>query len=60
MDGKVKTNHEQGSVAPLPYKRKIRLLLWGGASTPSDNFTFEHAKNNVLRDYKIAIKTTSF
>jgi hypothetical protein len=56
MGGKVKTNHEKGSVAPLPHKRKVRLLLWGGASTPSDNFTFEHAKNNLLRDYKSADK----
>lgn len=56
MGGKVKTNHEKGSVAPVPHKRKVRLLLWGGASTPADNFTFEHAKNNVLRGYKEADK----
>lgn len=52
MSGKIKTNYEKGSVAPLPYKRKVRLVLWGGAARPSDNFTFEHAKNKVLMDYK--------
>lgn len=52
MVDKVKTNKTKGSVAPVPVKRKVRILLWGGASTPSDNFTFEHAKNNVLKDYK--------
>lgn len=56
MSAKVKTNHVKGSVAQVEHKRKVRLLLWGGASTPSDNFTFENAKNNVLRDYKNADK----
>src|SRR5690606_14696075 len=28
-----------------------RLILWGGARTPSHNNTFEHAKNNVKSDY---------
>ena len=56
MGGKVKTNHEKGSVAPLPHKRKVRLLLWGGAAVPGDNSAFEFAKANVVRDYKNADK----
>lgn len=52
MGGKVKTNANKGSVAPLPHKRKVRLLLWGGAATPGDNSAFEFAKSNVVRDYK--------
>jgi len=52
MGGKVKTNHEKGSIAPLPHKRKVRLLLWGGAYATSDNFTFDWAVRNVVKDYK--------
>ncbi len=57
MGAKVKTNHEKGSTVPVKHDRKVRLLLWGGAATPSDNYTFEHAKNNVLRDYKAQDKS---
>ncbi|MDO3527519.1 hypothetical protein ACNRBH_09105 [Ralstonia pseudosolanacearum] len=52
MGGKVKTNPVKGSVAPLPHKRKVRLLLWGGAATPGDNSAFEWAARNVIKDYK--------
>ena len=57
MGAKVKTNHEKGSTVPVKHDRKVRLLLWGGAATPSDNYTFEHAKNNVLCDYKAQDKS---
>lgn len=56
MTAKVPTNSTKGSVASVPYKRKIRLLLWGGAATPGDNSAFEFAKANVVRDYKNADK----
>lgn len=52
MGGKVKTNHDKGSVAPVPHKRKVRLLLWGGAYSTSDNFTFDWAVRNVTKDYR--------
>jgi hypothetical protein len=56
MVGTVKTNHEKGSIAPLPHKRKVRLLLWGGAATPGDNSAFESAARNVIKDYKATDK----
>lgn len=56
MAGKVHTNQTKGSVAPLPYKRKVRLLLWGGAATPGDNSAFEFAARNVIKDYKASDK----
>lgn len=56
MSATAATNDKKGSVAPLPYKRKVRLLLWGGAANPGDNSAFEFAKANVLRDYKAADK----
>lgn len=52
----VRTNSTKGSVAPVPHKRKVRLLLWGGAAVPGDNSAFEFAKANVVRDYKNADK----
>ncbi|MDR2837805.1 MAG: hypothetical protein LBV49_04435 [Azonexus sp.] len=52
MGGKVKTNHEKGSIAPLPHKRKVRLLLWGGAYKTNDNFTFDWTVRRVVKDYK--------
>lgn len=55
---KVKTNYEKESVAPVAYKRKVRLLLWGGAATPGDNSAFEWATRNVIKDYKAADKTS--
>jgi hypothetical protein len=48
----VLTNSRKGSIASITYKRKIRLLLWGGAASPGDNSAFEFAKGNVARDYK--------
>lgn len=54
MPIRVPTNGTKGSVASVPYKRKVRLLLWGGAATPGDNSAFEFAKANVVRDYKKA------
>ena len=56
MGGKVKTNHEKGSIASLPHKRKVRLLLWGGAAIPGDNSAFEWAARTVIKDYKVANK----
>ncbi|RAR64961.1 hypothetical protein C7401_10477 [Paraburkholderia unamae] len=50
--GKAKTNPEKNSIAPLPHKRKVRLLLWGGAATPGDNGAFQWAARNVIKDYK--------
>lgn len=50
--GKAKTNPEKNSIAPLPHKRKLRLLLWGGAATQGDNGAFEWAARNVIKDYK--------
>lgn len=50
--GKVRTNTQRDSVAQVPYKRKVRLLLWGGAYNVSDNNTFERAALTVIRDYK--------
>ncbi|WP_322101743.1 hypothetical protein [Paraburkholderia sp. J41] len=50
--GKAKTNPEKNSVAQLPHKRKLRLLLWGGAATQGDNGAFEWAARNVIKDYK--------
>lgn len=55
---KVKTNYTKESVAPVPYKRKVRLLLWGGAATPGDNSAFEWATRNVIKDYKASDKTS--
>jgi hypothetical protein len=55
---KVKTNYKKESVAPVPYKRKVRLLLWGGAATPGDNSAFEWATRNVIKDYKATDKTS--
>jgi hypothetical protein len=52
MNGKVKTNPEKGSIAPLMHKRKLRLILWGGAAGPGDNSAFEFAARNVVKDYK--------
>ena len=52
MSGKVKTNYEKGSIAPLPYKRKVRLILWGGAADSSHNSTFDWARRNVVKSYK--------
>jgi hypothetical protein len=46
------TNSIKGSVISVPVQRKVRLLLWGGASRPSDNDTFDYAKRNVAKDYK--------
>ena len=56
---KVKTNYTKESVAPVPYKRKVRLLLWGGAATPGDNSAFEWATRNVIKDYKASDKTST-
>lgn len=56
MATKVPTNSTKGSIASVPYKRKTRLLLWGGAAIPGDNSAFEFAKANVVRDYKNADK----
>lgn len=56
MDGKVNTNHEKGSVAPVAHKLKVRLLLWGGAAGNGDNSAFEFASRNVVKDYKAADK----
>lgn len=47
----VRTNKTKQSVAPVPYKRKVRLLLWGGAATAGDNSAFEFAAKSVIRDY---------
>lgn len=58
MVNKVKTNYTDGSIAPVPYKRKVRLLLWGGAATPGDNSAFEWASRNVIKDYKANDKTS--
>jgi hypothetical protein len=58
MVSKVKTNYEKESVAPIPYKRKVRLLLWGGAATPGDNSAFEWATLNVIKDYKASDKSS--
>lgn len=55
---KVKTNYKKESVAPVSYKRKVRLLLWGGAATPGDNSAFEWATRNVIKDYKASDKTS--
>ncbi|KWH22256.1 hypothetical protein WL99_27705 [Burkholderia cepacia] len=52
MTGKAQTNRQQGSVAQLPYRRKIRLVLWGGAATTGDNSAFQFAALNVIKDYK--------
>lgn len=51
---KVKTNYEKGSVAKVPHKRKVRLLLWGGAAVPGDNAAFQWSSRNVIKDYKAA------
>ena len=56
MGAKVKTNHEKGSIASLPHKLRVRLLLWGGAATPGDNSAFQWAARNVSKDYKAADK----
>lgn len=37
---------------PVPHKRKVRLLLWGGAYKTNDNFTFDWAVRRVVKDYK--------
>jgi hypothetical protein len=47
----VPTNNKKNSVTPVSYKRKVRLLLWGGAATPGDNSAFEFAAKSVIRDY---------
>ncbi|MDQ4627797.1 hypothetical protein [Janthinobacterium lividum] len=59
MVDKVKTNYEKESVVPVPYKRKVRLLLWGGAATPGDNSAFEWATRNVIKDYKATDKSST-
>lgn len=56
MGAKVKTNSEKGSIAAVPHKRKVRILLWGGAATPGDNSAFEWAARNVVKDYKASDK----
>ena len=56
MVNKVKTNYKKDSVIPVAHKRKVRLLLWGGAATPGDNSAFEWATRNVIKDYKAADK----
>lgn len=58
MVSKVKTNYTKESVAAVPYKRKVRLLLWGGAATPGDNSAFEWAARNVIKDYKASDKSS--
>lgn len=58
MVNKIKTNYTNGSIAPVPYKRKVRLLLWGGAATPGDNSAFEWATRNVIKDYKATDKNS--
>lgn len=52
MGKKVKTNSTEGSVAPVPHKRKVRLLLWGGAYATGDNSAFEWSARHVVKDYK--------
>jgi len=47
----VRTNEIKKSVAPVVYKRNVRLLLWGGAATTGDNSAFEFAAKSVIRDY---------
>jgi len=56
MVDKVQTNPVKGSVVTLPHRRKLRLLLWGGAATPGDNSAFEFAARNVMADYKLSDK----
>ncbi|MCL1861512.1 MAG: hypothetical protein FWG52_08300 [Proteobacteria bacterium] len=51
-ESKVLTNTTKDSVAQVKYKRKVRILLWGGASETGDNSAFLFAKNNVLREYR--------
>jgi hypothetical protein len=51
---KITTNPEKGSVVQVTHNRKVRLLLWGGAYATSDNYTFERAKINVVKTYKVA------
>lgn len=51
MSDQVAANRQDGAVADQPYKRKLRLLLWGGGARPGDNFAFEYAARNVGRDY---------
>ncbi|MDR5753697.1 MULTISPECIES: hypothetical protein [unclassified Caballeronia] len=50
----VKTNSKKNSIAQVPHKRKVRLLLWGGAATPGDNGAFQWAARNVIKDYNAA------
>jgi hypothetical protein len=47
----VRTNKTRQSVAAVPHKRKVRLLLWGGAATAGDNSAFDFAAKSVIRDY---------
>lgn len=56
MGKKVKTNHQNGSVAPVPHQRKVRVLLWGGAAKTEDNSAFEWAARSVIKDYKTSDK----
>lgn len=56
MSEKVKTNFTKGSIASVSYKRKTRLLLWGGAAVPGDNSAFEWAARNVVKSYQASDK----
>lgn len=48
---KPRTNGQKGSVVSVPHRRKVRILLWGGAATPGDNGAFGWAEKNVRKDY---------
>lgn len=52
MSDQVIASRQNGAVSDLPLKRKVRLLLWGGAAKPGDNSAFDFAARNVCRDYK--------
>ncbi|GJH27830.1 hypothetical protein [Caballeronia novacaledonica] len=51
MTATVSTNFTKGSIASVSLKRKVRLVLWGGAYATSDNSTFEWAAKRVIKDY---------
>ncbi|MDP3670778.1 MAG: hypothetical protein WA191_27225 [Telluria sp.] len=59
MPDTANTDREHDLLAPLPGRRKVRLLLWGGAATPGDNSAFAWSARRVATDYK-AFDLTDF
>lgn len=51
--GSATTNQKQGSTQQVTVNRKNRIIIYGGAYSKSDNYTFKDAANNLQRAYQV-------